>query len=124
MLFLSGCQKIYKTTAAKAAHHFIQTVDKGNVFVFISNSGRFEPTLNLAKEARLHGMIVISISSIENNDLAEVSDYNLRFFSKPREYEGADFTSRLGSFFVISSFMEYFNLQRKGDNSNEPSASD
>ena len=63
--------------------------DKGNVFVFISNSGRFEPTLNLAKEARLHGMIVISISSIENNDLAEVSDYNLRFFSKPREYEGA-----------------------------------
>ena len=113
MLFLSGCQKIYKTTAAKAAHHFIQTVDKGNVFVFISNSGRFEPTLNLAKEARLHGMIVISISSIENNDLAEVS-----------EYEGADFTSRLGSFFVISSFMEYFNLQRKGDNSNEPSASD
>lgn len=84
MLFLSGCQKIYKTTAAKAAHHFIQTVDKGNVFVFISNSGRFEPTLNLAKEARLHGMIVISISSIENNDLAEVSDYNLRFFSKPR----------------------------------------
>lgn len=124
MLFLSGCQKIYKTTAAKAAHHFIQTVDKGNVFVFISNSGRFEPTLNLAKEARLHGMIVISISSIENNDLAEVSDYNLRFFSKPREYEGADFTSRLGSFFVISSFMEYFNLQKKGDNSNEPSASD
>ena len=102
----------------------MKTVDKGNVFVFISNSGRFEPTLNLAKEARLHGMIVISISSIENNDLAEVSDYNLRFFSKTREYEGADFTSRLGSFFVISSFMEYFNLQRKGDNSNEPSASD
>ena len=56
------------------------TLDKGNIFIFISSSGKFESTLNLAKEAKLHGMIVISISSIENNDLAEISNYNIRFF--------------------------------------------
>ena len=114
MLFISGCQKVYKTTASKALRHFIQTVDKENIFIFISNSGRFESTLNLAKEARLHGMIVISISSIENNDLAEVSNYNLRFFSKKRENEGADLASRLCSFFVLSTFIEYFSLYKKG----------
>ena len=82
MLFISGCQNIYKSPAAKMTHHYIQTLDKGNIFIFISSSGKFESTLNLAKEAKLHGMIVISISSIENNDLAEISNYNIRFFSK------------------------------------------
>lgn len=114
MLFISDCQKVYKTTASKALRHFIQTADKKSIFTFISNSGRFESTLNLAKEARLHGMIVISISSIENNDLAEVSTYNLRFFSKKRENDGADLTSRLCSFFVLSSFIEYFSFYKKG----------
>lgn len=114
MLFISDCQKVYKTTASKALRHFIQTVEKGSVFIFISNSGRFESTLNLAKEARLHGMTVISISSIENNDLAEVSNYNLRFFSKKHENNGADLTSRLCSFFVLSSFIEYFSFYKKG----------
>lgn len=114
MLFISGCQKIFKTTASKALRHFIQTADKGSVFIFISNSGRFESTLNLAKEARFHGMTVISISSIENNDLAEVSNYNLRFFSKKHENDGADLTSRLCSFFVLSSFIEYFSAYKKG----------
>ena len=45
----------------------VNILDKGNIFIFISSSGKFESTLNLAKEAKLHGMIVISISSIENN---------------------------------------------------------
>lgn len=114
MLFISGCQKVYKTTAAKALRHFIQTAEKEDIFIFISNSGRFESTLNLAKEARLHGLTVISISSIENNDLAELSNYNLRFFSKKRENNGVDLTSRLCSFFVLSSFIEYFSLYKKG----------
>lgn len=114
MLFISDCQKVYKTTASKTLRHFIQTADKKSIFIFISNSGRFESTLNLAKEARLHGMIVISISSIENNDLAEVSTYNLRFFSKKRENDSVDLTSRLCSFFVLSSFIEYFSFYKKG----------
>lgn len=114
MLFISDCQKVYKTTASKALRHFIQTAKKESIFIFISNSGRFESTLNLAKEARLHGMTVISISSIENNDLAEVSNYNLRFFSKKHENDGADLTSRLSSFFVLSSFIEYFSFYKKG----------
>ena len=114
MLFISGCQNIYKSGAAKMTHHYIQTLDKGNIFIFISSSGKFESTLNLAKEAKLHGMIVISISSIENNDLAEISNYNLRFFSKKTENEGADSTSRFCTFFVLSTFIEFFNEYKKG----------
>lgn len=114
MLFISGCQNIYKSHASKMTHHYIQTLDKGNIFIFISNSGKFETTLNLAKEAKLHGMIVISISSIENNDLAEISNYNIRFFSKKTENEGADSTSRFCTFFVLSTFIEFFNEYKKG----------
>lgn len=114
MLFISGCHNIYKSSAAKMTRHYIQTLDKGNVFIFISSSGSFESTLNLAKEAKMHGMIVISISSIENNDLAEISNYNLRFFSKQTENEGADSTSRFCTFFVLSAFIEFFNQYKKG----------
>lgn len=115
MLFISGLQKVYKSAAPKTTRHFIQTVEQGSIFVFISNSGRFETTLNLAKEARLHGMIVISISSIENNNLAEVSNYSLRLFSKSRENNGADLASRLCSFFVLSSCIEYFSIYKEKD---------
>ena len=114
MLFISGCQNIYKSSASKMTHHYIQTLNKGNIFIFISSSGKYESTLNLAKEAKLHGMIVISISSIENNDLAETSNYNIRFFSKKTENEGADSTSRFCTFFVLSAFIEFFNEYRKG----------
>lgn len=38
MLFISDCQKVYKTTASKALRHFIQTADKKSIFIFISNS--------------------------------------------------------------------------------------
>ena len=108
MLFISGCQNIYKSPAAKMTHHYIQTLDKGNIFIFISSSGKFESTLNLAKEAKLHGMVVILISSIEN--------YNIRFFSKKTENEGADSTSRFCTFFVLSVFIEFFNEYKKGIN--------
>ena len=59
-------------------------------------------------------MIVISISSIENNDLAEISNYNIRFFSKKTENEGADSTSRFCTLFVLSVFIEFFNEYKKG----------
>lgn len=38
MLFISDCQKVYKTNASKALRHFIQTADKKSIFIFISNS--------------------------------------------------------------------------------------
>lgn len=114
LLFMSGCQKVYKLEASKITSHFIRTLEKENIFVFISNSGNFGTTLNLAKEAKLHGMTLISISSIENNDLAEISDYNLRFFSKQRENEGADLASRLCTFYILSSFIKFYNSYSKG----------
>lgn len=119
ILFLSGCKYVVKSSASKLTKHLIRTVDQESIFFFISNSGNFPLTLSLAKEAKSYGKTVVSISSIENNDLAEVSDYNLRLFSKQRENVGADLTSRLSTYFVLSSLAECFSKYKKGNNAYE-----
>lgn len=114
MLFMLGCKYVLKSSSKKLTNHLIKTVDKNSVFIFLSNSGAFSDTVDLAKKARLNGMIVISVSSIENNDLAEASDYSLRFFSGNRDYQGADLSPRLSMFLGISSLMELINAYSKG----------
>ena len=111
ILFLAGFRNIYKSLSRRTTSHLIHTSDDKAIFIFISTSGSFSQTLDLAKEARLSGKIVISVSSVESNMLAEVSNYNLRFFSKTRENSGADFTSRLCTFFVLSTLIEYLSIK-------------
>lgn len=114
ILFLAGFRNIYKSPSRRTTSHLINTSDKDAIFIFISTSGSFSATLDLAKEARLSGKRVISVSSVESNMLAEVSNYNLRFFSKTRENLGADFTSRLCTFFVLSTLIEYLTSKDAG----------
>ncbi|MDO4466449.1 MAG: MurR/RpiR family transcriptional regulator [Bacillota bacterium] len=115
MLFMAGCRYVYRSDSKKTFRHFIQTVNKNSIFIFISYSGNSPDTLQMAKEAKMHGMIVVSISSIENNDLAEVSNYNLRFFSNHDKKEAIDMTSRLCTFFVLSSLIENYGEYKKGN---------
>ena len=111
ILFIAGFRNIYKSPSRRATSHLINTTDKDAIFIFISTSGSYSATLDLAKEARLSGKRVISISSVESNMLAEVSNYNLRFFTKTRENNGADFTSRLCTFFVLFTLIEYLTTK-------------
>ncbi|MDY5652412.1 MAG: MurR/RpiR family transcriptional regulator, partial [Erysipelotrichaceae bacterium] len=89
ILFIAGFRNVYKSTSKRTTSHLIKVAPKDAIFIFVSTSGSFSQTLNLAKEARLAGMQVISISSVESNDLAEISALNLRFFTKVRENSGA-----------------------------------
>ncbi len=107
ILFIAGFRNVYKSTSRRTTSHLIKVAPKDAIFIFISTSGSFSQTLDLAKEARLAGMQVISISSVESNELAEISALNLRFFTKVRENSGADLTSRLCTFFVLSTLIEY-----------------
>ena len=114
-LFIAGFRNIYKTVAKRTTSHLIQTARPGSVFIFISASGSFSDTLVLAKEAAMSGMTVISISSVESNELAEISNCSLRFFTKIRDNNGADLTSRLCIFFVISTMIEYLSSNVTAD---------
>ena len=114
LLFLTGCKNVYKTTSSKMASHVIQKSKKPCILLIISNSGNFQSTLDLALEAKSTGVTVISISSIENNDLAQISDYNLRFLTKIRKNGDADLTSRACTFFVIQILIEHLKKYIKG----------
>ncbi|MCF0105589.1 MAG: MurR/RpiR family transcriptional regulator [Holdemanella sp.] len=110
LLFISGRAKVYTMPSLRTTRHTIQSVEPGNIFIFISHSGNYEPTLDLVREARLKGMKVISFSSLESNQLADLSTYSLRYFAKNRENNGADISNRLCCFFVISQLIQYYNM--------------
>lgn len=108
LLLLAGRGNVYKLGSSRMTLHMIQTLEEGNIFFFISHSGNFETTVNLAREAKIHGMVTCSISSIENSDLADLTTYSLRYFTKYRENLGADYSSRICTFFVIASLVEVY----------------
>ncbi|MCF0114908.1 MAG: MurR/RpiR family transcriptional regulator [Erysipelotrichaceae bacterium] len=112
MLFISGRQSIYRLTSPKMVQHAISNLKSQNIFIFISSSGNSVRTLELARAAKLHGQIIISISSILNNDLSELSDYSLRYFTKSNNSQLLDTSSRMGSFYVIHTLITYYNRRK------------
>lgn len=114
MLFLLGRQNIYKFTSRKAALHTLDLLDQNDILFFISTSGTYDLTLEVATKANLCGVTSISISPYINNDLALLCKYNLRFFANQRENSGAEYTSRLSIFFTICALVEYYNAYKEG----------
>ena len=115
LLLLAGRGNVYQLGSSRMTMHMIQTLEEGCIFFFISHSGNFEITVNLAREAKIHGMVTCSISSIENSDLADLTTYSLRYFTKDRENLGADYSSRICTFFVIASLVEVYDRLKEGD---------
>lgn len=104
---------VYLFRSSRATRRMIQELDEGQIFFFISNSGSYTPTLELAREAKIHGMYVVSISSTEHNDLAELSDIRLRYFNKERAILGADYSARTCAFVAIRMLIEHLALFMK-----------
>lgn len=113
LLFAAGCKQVYKSTSSKMTFHLIETAPKPCILILISNSGNHKPTIEIAKRASVEGATIVSISSIEHNELASVSDYNIRFYTKERLNKDADFTPRTCLFFIISSFINYYSSYLK-----------
>ncbi len=114
LLFSVGFKYVYKSASVKMTQHLIQTTEKPCIFAFISHSGHYRPTVTLAKTAKAHGITVLSVSSINSNDLAQISDYNLRYFAKIGDTEDADYNSRVCAFLAISSLIEFYINYMKG----------
>lgn len=114
LLMSKGRQNIYQLPSSNMTKHKISTLSPDSIMVFISSSGKWAKTIELATLAKLRGLCVISFSPYSDNELAKVSDYSLRFFSESRSKDSAEYTSRLPIFFIINALIEYYSTIKEG----------
>ena len=115
LLFAIGRQNVYKIEASKTANHIIRRLDEHNILFVISTTGNFPPTVKLVKTAAINHIPVISITPYTNNTIAGIASVNFRFFTKQRENNGAEYTSRLPIFYtiqiIIKSYLKYKKMR-------------
>lgn len=107
-LLLCGRHNVFQVHSSKTANHLFPIVKKDTIFIFISASGTSIKTAQLAKNASSHGLTCISISPFSQNDLSNSCQYNIRFFTSPKENNGAEYTSRFVIFFVIDILLNLY----------------
>lgn len=112
-LLLCGRQNVFNFQSSKMANHIVNNTKKDFVLFLVSTSGLHKPTLSLAKVAKLTNCKIVTISPYSNNELSSLADYSLRFFSIPRENNGAEYTSRLCIFYIFFALIERYKILKK-----------
>ncbi len=102
-LLLCGRHNVFQVHSSKTANHLFPIVKKDTIFIFISASGTSTKTSQLAKNASSHGLTCVSISDLSNS-----CQYNIRFFTSPKDNNGAEYTSRFVIFFVIDILLNLY----------------
>lgn len=117
LLFSIGRQNVYLLESGKMVSHILQSQESECLLILISTSGAYEPTIRLGKLANMNDIPILTITPYTSNALADLGTINFRFFTNQRENEGAEFTSRLSIFYIISIIIRsYLQYKCLGDN--------
>lgn len=101
LLFSIGRQKVYRIDSSRLGEHILHHIRTKALLILISASGDLSSTVKLAKLAQIDNIPILSITPYANNTIASLATINFRFFTDPRENQGAEYTSRLPIFYVI-----------------------
>lgn len=113
-LFSIGRGNVYKIESSKMSEHIIRGLSKDTLFIAISTTGKFSPTARLIKLARMNDIPVMSITPYASNEIAKMATINFRFFANQRENNGAEYTTRLPVFYLISMIIQSYLQYLKG----------
>lgn len=114
LLFVCGRQNVYKYESARMCEHVVRSLKKKAIIFIISTSGTYEPSLRIARLAHIKSMYLISITPFNNNTISQLTPYHLHFFTDQRENEGADITSRIPIFYILSMLIGYYVKMKEG----------
>lgn len=113
-LMINGRPHVYQVHSSNMVSHLIKTLPHEAILVFISASGTWGRTVELAKEASLRNLTTVGITPYTNNEVASHCKYNMRFFTQNRENSGAEYTSRLCIYYVIDALIEFYINLKEG----------
>lgn len=114
LLFIAGRKQVFMLDSTKLAQHMVKELSPDNILFLISTGGTFAPTLRLARMAAMRQIPMIAVSPYEADTLSTLAQYNLRFFTTQRENSGAELTSRLPLFYLISALIRCYVLYKDG----------
>ena len=115
LLFIYGRQRVHRLVSERLTKHVLFNMSEKAIFFIISTSGSHEPTIRLARLASINGLYLIAITPFNNNTIAQLTRYNLHFFTTQRENVGADITSRIPIFCIISMLIRYYQKYQEGE---------
>lgn len=73
----------------------LATMDKEDLIIAISHRGETEDVIDVIKKANKKGIKVLSITSIEKNTVANLSDFNLKVISEETNFRSSAISSRM-----------------------------
>lgn len=73
----------------------LATMDEQDLVIAISHRGETEDVIDVIKKAKKKGIKVLSITSIEKNTVADLSDFNLKVISEENNFRSSAISSRM-----------------------------
>lgn len=73
----------------------LATMDEQDLVIAISHRGETEDVIDVIKKAKKKGIKVLSITSIEKNTVADLSDFNLKVISEENNFRSLAISSRM-----------------------------
>lgn len=86
----------------------VKRCHKKDILFFISVSGENSRLLEVAKEAKERGILIISMTHFCENSLSKLADISLFFWGEERKVNGYNVTDRLGLELLLRQLSEVF----------------
>jgi DNA-binding MurR/RpiR family transcriptional regulator len=90
------------TVSHKIAH------TQNEIFFFVSLSGETKAVLNLASQAKEKQHLVISLTHLVNNSLANLADINLFCYTQPETIDGYNITDKTPLMIILHSLFKRY----------------
>lgn len=121
-IFLEAGLLFYEVKGPAESRSLLRTLTADDCVIMISCSGESEEAVTFARTLNVHGVPTISMTLLQENKLARLSDYNLYVSSADFSFDALDinYKSLTGFFILIEMlFMKYISYREKKDLAHE-----
>lgn len=113
LLFSAGIFNVYSYSSTKLINHAISMMNQDDLVILTSATGEFKPAINTIKMAKISNIKTLTITPYNRNEIAQNSYYNLNYFGELRENNGAEFTNRITTFYILHTIFECIIRKKK-----------
>ncbi|MGL4607004.1 MAG: MurR/RpiR family transcriptional regulator [Eubacteriaceae bacterium] len=115
-VFLSAKKLFFEINGVAETNQILQTITPNDLIFIVSYSGESPETVQFAKALKIQNIPIVSITTLQENELAKLSNFNLYTSSLIIEKDVFDITyTSVTTFFILIEmlFMKYIEYQRE-----------
>ena len=118
LLLSAGYFNVHRYNTQKLMKHAILSMNENDLLILTSATGEFKMSVNIIKIAKISNVKTLSISPYNKNEIALNSYYNLHYFGDLRENNGAEFTNRISTFYILHMLFESLLAKKERNHEN------